>query len=149
MGYTISQMAEMFEVTEHTLRYYTDLGLLPCERDCCNHRVFTEESVNWLRAIKCLRVCGFSMEQILQYCQLCRQEENGDNLRARYQIVLEAREDAYKRLEEAKTTVSYMEHKVRHYEDILAGRGADDSNPARWTAGAASCCHTSKEEPDE
>lgn len=33
MYYTIRQMAEMFEVTEHTLRFYTDKGLLPCERD--------------------------------------------------------------------------------------------------------------------
>ena len=33
MDYTIKQMAEMFDVTEHTLRFYTDEGLLPCERD--------------------------------------------------------------------------------------------------------------------
>ena len=31
MYYTIRQMAEMFDVTEHTLRFYTDKGLLPCE----------------------------------------------------------------------------------------------------------------------
>ena len=28
MRYTIKQMAEMFDVTEHTLRFYTDKGLL-------------------------------------------------------------------------------------------------------------------------
>jgi hypothetical protein len=28
MYYMIKQMAQMFDVTEHTLRYYTDLGLL-------------------------------------------------------------------------------------------------------------------------
>ena len=33
MRYTIKQMAEMFGVTEHTLRFYTDKRLLPCERD--------------------------------------------------------------------------------------------------------------------
>ena len=27
MKYTMKQMAAMFDVTEHTLRYYTDLGL--------------------------------------------------------------------------------------------------------------------------
>ena len=32
MYYTIKQMAEMFDVTEHALRFYTDEGLLPCER---------------------------------------------------------------------------------------------------------------------
>lgn len=58
MYYTIRQMAEMFDVTEHTLRFYTDKGLLPCERDGGNRRVFNEESVNWMQGIKCLKGCG-------------------------------------------------------------------------------------------
>ena len=45
MYYTIRQMAQMFGVTEHTLRFYTDQGLLPCTRDSGNRRVFDEESV--------------------------------------------------------------------------------------------------------
>lgn len=36
----------MFGVTEHTLRFYTGKGLLPCARDGGNRRVFDEESVN-------------------------------------------------------------------------------------------------------
>ena len=51
MHYIIKQMSEMFGVTEHTLRYYTDMGLLPCERDGGNRRVFNDESVNWLQGI--------------------------------------------------------------------------------------------------
>lgn len=43
MKYTMKQMAAIFDVTEHTLRYYTDLGLLPCERDSGNRRMFNEE----------------------------------------------------------------------------------------------------------
>ena len=58
MYYTIKQMAEMFDVTEHTLRFYTNEGLLPCERDGGNRRVFNEESVNWMQGIKCLKGCG-------------------------------------------------------------------------------------------
>lgn len=64
MRYTIKQMAEMFGVTEHTLRFYTDKGLLPCERDSGNRRVFTEESVNWMQGIQCLKGCGVSLEDI-------------------------------------------------------------------------------------
>ena len=43
MYYSIKQMAELFGVTEHTLRFYTDKGLLPCTRDGGNRRVFNEE----------------------------------------------------------------------------------------------------------
>lgn len=133
MKYTIKQMAEMFDVTEHTLRYYTDLGLLPCERDSGNRRVFNEESVNWMQGIKCLKGCGASIEDIKEYCRLCLLEESQENLQARYAIILKQREEAYKRVEETKATAKYMDDKVAHYEAILAGLASDDTNPKNWT----------------
>ena len=134
MYYMIKQMAQMFDVTEHTLRYYTDLGLLPCERDGGNRRVFNEESINWMQGIKCLKGCGASIEDIKEYFRLCLLEESEEHLRARYRIILKQREEAYKRMEEAKATAKYMEEKVAHYEAILAGLAPDDTNPRNWTA---------------
>lgn len=101
MYYTVKQFAEMFNTTEHTIRYYTDIGLLPCQRDGGNRRVFDEESE--------------------------------ENLKARYAIFIKQREKAYKRLKEVQATVDYMEHKIKHYEDILSGVISDDSNPKNWT----------------
>jgi DNA-binding transcriptional MerR regulator len=131
--YTIRQMAEKFGVTEHTLRFYTDKGLLPCERDAGNRRVFTEESVNWMQGIVCLKGCGASIEDIREYCRLCLLDETEGNLRARFAIILKQREAAYGRLREAEATVKYMDEKVAHYEAILAGAAPDDSNPRDWT----------------
>lgn len=134
MYYTIRQMAEMFDATEHTLRFYTDQGLLPCERDGRNRRVFNEESVNWMQGIKCLKGCGASIEDIQEYCCLCLLEESEENLRARYVIIQKQRDEAYKRVKEAKATAKYMDDKVAHYEAILAGLASDDTNPKKWTA---------------
>lgn len=53
MTYTIKQFAELFHTSEHTIRYYTDIELLPCRRDKGNRRVFDEESVNWMQGITC------------------------------------------------------------------------------------------------
>ena len=134
MYYTIRQLAEMFQITEHTLRYYTDVGLLPCQRDGGNRRVFDEESVNWMQGITCLKGCGASIEEIKKYCELCKLPESKENLLARYRIILAQREKAYQRLEEAKKTVCYMDNKVAHYEEILEGKIEDDTNPQKWTA---------------
>lgn len=123
----------MFKVTEYTVRYYTDIGILPCMRDGANRRRFTEESVNWMQGIVCLKGCGASIEAIKEYCDLCLLPESDETLRARYEIILRQREQAYKRIEEAKATAAYMDQKVRHYEEILAGRIPDDSNPGTWT----------------
>lgn len=134
MTYTIKEFAEKFNVTEHTLRYYTDIGLLPCKRIGRNRRVFDDESANWMQGIMCLKGCGTSIEDIKEYCRLCLLEESEENLRARYAIILKQREEAYRRLEEAKATVRYMDDKVAHYETILAGLSPDDTNPGKWTA---------------
>ena len=134
MYYTIKQMAEMFGVTEHTLRFYTDKGLLPCTRDGGNRRVFDEESVNWMQGIQCLKGCGASLEDIQAYCRLCLVEGSEENLRARYAIIRKQREAAHQRVEEAKATAKYMDDKAAHYEAILAGLVPDDTNPKSWTA---------------
>lgn len=132
MKYTMKQMAKMFDVTEHTLRYYTDIGLLPCERDGGNRRIFNEESVNWMQGIQCLKGCGASIEDIKEYCRLCLLEESQENLQARYAIILKQRVAAYKRIEDAKAIAKYMDDKVAHYEAILAGLAPDDTNPKNW-----------------
>lgn len=133
MYYTIKQFAEMFHTTEHTVRYYTDIGLLPCQRDSANHRIFDEESVSWMQGITCLKRCGASLEDIKAYCHLCRQEESEENLKARYQIILRQRDQVHKRAEEARTAAEYMDKKVEHYQEILAGIIPDDTNPGSWT----------------
>ena len=99
-----------------------------------NRRVFNEESVNWMQGIKCLKGCGASIEDIQEYCCLCLLEESEENLRARYVIIQKQRDEAYKRVKEAKATAKYMDDKVAHYEAILAGLAPDDTNPKKWTA---------------
>ena len=133
MTYTIKEFASLFGVSEHTIRYYTDIHLLPCKRANGNRRVFDEESVNWMQGIMCLKGCGASIDDIKEYCRLCLLEQSEENLKARYQIILKQRKQAYLRIEEAKNTARYMDAKVAHYEKILAGLAPDDTNPKKWT----------------
>ena len=88
-----------------------------------------------MQGIQRLKGCGASLEDIQEYCRLCLLEESEENLRARYAIILKQRDEAYKRIEEAKATAKYMDDKVAHYEAILAGLAPDDTNPKNWTAG--------------
>lgn len=135
MDYTMKQFAEMFQTTEHTLRYYTDIGLLPCKRDSGNRRVFDDASANWMQGITYLKKCGASLQDIKEYCRLCRLEESEENLRARYQIIKKQQEQAHRRAAEAKAAADYIDYKVQHYEDILAGLAPDDMNPGSWGQG--------------
>lgn len=133
MTYTVKEFAEMFHTTEHTVRYYTDIGLLPCKRDGGNHRIFDETAVNWMKGITCLKNCGMPMKDIKRYFDLCQLEESEENLLARYRIIARQHDAAHKKVAEAKATADYIDFKLKHYEEILAGRIPDNTNPANWT----------------
>lgn len=132
MTYTVKEFAEMFHTTEHTVRYYTDIGLLPCKRDGGNHRIFDETAVNWMKGITCLKNCGMPMKDIKSYFDLCRVEESEENLLARYRIIARQHDAAHKKAAEAKAAADYIDFKLKHYEEILAGRIPDNTNPANW-----------------
>lgn len=111
MKYTVKQLADKMEISEHTLRYYTDMGLLPCGRDKNNRRVFDQESVNWVEGIKCLRSCGMSIEAIKEYSDLCMEKETEERLRARETIFLQQQKVATQRLAQAQATADYIDQK--------------------------------------
>lgn len=54
--YTIGEVAEMFHLTVPTLRYYDKEGLfLDLKRDNSRIRKFTEQNMEALRVIECLK----------------------------------------------------------------------------------------------
>ena len=140
MKYTVKQLADKMEISEHTLRYYTDMGLLPCGRDKNNRRVFDQESVNWVEGIKCLRSCGMSIEAIKEYSELCMEKETEERLRARETIFLQQQKVAHQRLAQAQATADYIDKKVEHYRAVLAGETANDTNPNNWDAAPKKGC---------
>ena len=140
MKYTVKQLADKMEISEHTLRYYTDMGLLPCGRDKNNRRVFDQESVNWVEGIKCLRSCGMSIEAIKEYSDLCMEKETEERLRARESIFLQQQKVAHQRLAQAQATADYIDKKVEHYRAVLAGETANDTNPNNWDAAPKKGC---------
>ena len=140
MKYTVKQLADKMEISEHTLRYYTDMGLLPCGRDKNNRRVFEQESGNRVEGSKCLRSCGMSIEAIKEYSDLCMEKETEERLRARETIFLQQQKVAHQRLAQAQATADYIDKKVEHYRAVLAGETANDTNPNKWDAAPKKGC---------
>lgn len=138
MKYTVKQIAELMGMSEHTIRYYTNLNLLPVKRDSGNRRVFDEESVNWLMGIKCLKGCGMSIEDIKRYGDLCLQGD--ETLAERREIMNRQLALAGQKLKEAQEIFDYITKKVAHYDDVIAGKTADDTNPSTRILPSKNCC---------
>ena len=124
--YTVKEVAALLNMTDHTVRYYTDQGLVPnVKRDNHNNRLFDEASVNWLLCVKHLRHCGMTIDDIKTYILLC---QKGDStVKERYEIMRRQRAVALAQLEEAKQRTVYIEEKVINYLNIMNRTGLDDS----------------------
>lgn len=129
--FTVKEVAKQLDLTEHTVRYYTDKGLVPnVHRDKNNNRLFDEESINWLIGVKYLKQCGMSVQDIKNYVDLCL--EGDSTIQERYDIIIKQKEASLAHLEEAKLRAQYMEDKASHYLDIINRLIPDDTNPGKW-----------------
>jgi DNA-binding transcriptional MerR regulator len=129
--YTVKEVAKLLDLTDHTVRYYTDKGLVPnLHRDKNNNRLFNDESINWLLGAKRLKKSGMSVEDIKKYIELCL--EGDSTIQERYEIILKQKEVALAQLEEAKLRAKFMINKEKHYFDIRNQVIPDDTNPGKW-----------------
>lgn len=129
--YTVKEISKLMGMSEHTIRYYTDRGLVPnIKRDKNGNRVFDEESVNWITSVKCLRECGMSLDSIKEYEELSMLGDT--TVEARYEIIVKQRDVAIKQLEEAQKRLEYLNKKVGIYTDIMNKKEPDLMNPNNW-----------------
>lgn len=129
--YTVKDIATKLCITEHTVRFYTDRGLIPpVKRDKNNNRLFDDSCLNWFVGVKHLRDSGMSIEAIKEYVDLCL--EGDITIERRYEILKQQKEIAEIDFAEAKLRLDYMTNKLAHYEDIMEHKIEDDMNMARW-----------------
>lgn len=98
--YRIGELARMGGVSIKTVRYYSDLGLLPpAEVTETGHRLYTDQDRGRLEIIRCLREVGLGLEAIQQVMQ---QE---DSIAAALQLQLQAIELEMAQLQRKKTVL--------------------------------------------
>ena len=116
--YSVHQVAQNFQVSPHTIRYYDSQHLFPeVARDEHGARVFTQEQMDWLGMVLCLRSTGLSVAEIRRFVELA--EKGPSTVRERYEIIL-----AQKRRAEAERAaidhkLEILERKLAHYEKQL------------------------------
>lgn len=114
MEYTIKQAAEKMHLTAYTLRYYDKEGLLPfVERDSLGNRLFTENDIEWLGLICCLKNTGMPIRQIKKFIQGTL--EGDHTLESRMEMLLEHRKDVLKQIEELNKNLEKINCKIEHY----------------------------------
>lgn len=105
MQYTISALSRATGLSLHTLRFYEKEGLLRyVERTAGGRRVYGEASLGCLMGLITLKQAGMTLPQIKALFDETREgaktQESAETLQSRFNMIIEARDQLQKKLEE-------------------------------------------------
>ena len=126
--YSIQDVSKKTGLSAHTLRYYEKEGLISgVERTQGGFRQYTDEDLERLGLICCLKNTGMSIQEIAQFVQLTRQgdhtlKERVELLREHRERVLDRMEEMQKYLEKVTWKLNYFTEKLNAYEASQNGK---------------------------
>ncbi|MEU4328593.1 MerR family transcriptional regulator [Nonomuraea dietziae] len=109
----IAEVAELLDVSPHTLRYYERAGLVEVARDGNGHRVYDAQAVRRLVFITRMRLSGMAMRDLQHYVSLVDAGEHTEP--ERLDMLLEQRDTIRRRLRELTLSLSAVEYKIATY----------------------------------
>ena len=128
---TIREVSQMLKIPEHTIRYYTDQGMIPdMKRADNNYRVFDEEALEWLKGTIYFRQLGLSMKDIRHYHDLCFSDDP-DALRERYELLLKYCKKAEEEVIQAEERLHYLEYITERDRQVAERLLPDRKNPVK------------------
>lgn len=115
----IAEVAEQYNLSADTLRYYERIGLLrPVKRNGSGVHDYSEEDCARIGFVKCMRGANVSIEALIEYMQLF--DEGDAALEARKQILIEQRDAARERLARIQEGLDRLDYKIAHYDELIA-----------------------------
>ena len=120
--YSIQDVSKKTGLTAHTLRYYEKEGLISgVERSQGGFRQYSDEDLERLGLICCLKNTGMSIQEIARFVQLTHEgdhtlEERVELLRAHRERVLERMAEMQKHLDKVTWKLNFFTEKLRAYE---------------------------------
>lgn len=109
--YTISEVSEKYQISSSTLRYYERIGLLPnIPRQANGNRYFTDQLLNWLEMIICLRHSGVPIEKLIEYAKLI--QKGDDTIATREALLREQLAELYQKRVNLQRSIQRLEDKI-------------------------------------
>ena len=116
--YSAKEAAEMTGLSTATLRYYEREKLLPqIARNNSKYRQYTDEDIEWIKMIQCMRMANIPIQSIKQYVSLLLQ--GGTTLEQRYIMVQEHMEDIKSQIANLQSALALTQSKLEFYRNLL------------------------------
>lgn len=121
--YTIGQVSEMFHLPISTLRYYDKEGFFPDLKRKGNIRYFSDNEIEALRVIECLKKSGLEIKDIKQFFIWVTEGSSSYSKRKKlFENRKSAVEEEIKQLEKI---LAMLKFKCWYYETAMADGNED------------------------
>lgn len=115
MSYTTAQTAQKMGISAHTLRFYDKEGLLPnVGRDEHGNRRFTDNDLQWLSLLQCLKNTGMSLKDIKRFAECTTIGD--DTIEERLALFENQTQNVKQQIAELQRYLGLLEYKVAFYQ---------------------------------
>jgi DNA-binding transcriptional MerR regulator len=118
--YPIGELSRMVNLTQRTIRYYEEIGLLHSVRRIENgKRVYTDDDVRRLKFISRLKVLGLSLSEMVELEKIYRQQRNNREIIPKLIDLLDQRAA---QIDERIGQLTALKKDIREYQVRLRGK---------------------------
>ena len=115
--YTIGQVSEMFDLPVSTLRYCDKQGLFPNLARESGIRKFSDNELEALRVIECLKKSGLEIKHIKLFMDWCT--EGPSSYSKRHALILQQKKEVEAEILHMKKTLDMLSYKCWYYEQAI------------------------------
>ena len=116
--FTVQDAGRLTGLSQHTLRYYEHVGLIPpVRRDSSSkHRQYSTEDIARLEALSCMRALGMRLDEMKAYLAMAGQGKKASRQMLR---LLESQQSRLQqRLAEVQRHIKYNELKLQYWHAV-------------------------------
>ena len=121
--YTIGQVAEMFDLPISTLRYYDKQGLFPQLTRESGIRKFSDNEIEALRVIECLKKSGLEIKDIKLFMEWCA--EGSATYSNRFELIQKQKEQVEAEIQQMHKTLDMLRYKCWYYTQAMKDGNED------------------------
>lgn len=121
-SYSPAETAEKSGFSIDTLRYYEKIGLLSgIARNASGRRVFSDDDLQWLGMLRCLRETGMPIAEMLRYSELAR--GGNETVQERLELLQEHDRRVEEQIARLREQQTHIQLKIGFYRDTAACEG--------------------------
>lgn len=123
--YAIGEISRLVELSQRTIRYYEEIGLLHSVRRIENgKRVYTDNDVRRLKFINRLKVLGLSLAEMVELEKIYRKQRNNQEILPKLLQILDERAV---QIDDRVAQLVALKKEIREYQQRLRNKVLQDA----------------------